>query len=340
MKLFFSLILSTIFCCTLNAQTIFEVNLDDTRSTVKFDKVDMFDYSQKEHYSKPYNKKVKFTFKKKQIDLYFIVFFAGEKRIRQQLWLNAASTVKINAHVDSMSLKIDTVLNSPIYYSYPKVFNEVENLVKAKDTLAANNLLIAEYSANSKNPYGIAMANKYVNINSKNKKALRYLKTLVDKNGDKLKWHHSYVGLIEKLNLLSAEQYIQLSEYAFINTNNIKGEANFKNADYVILDFWFLQCAGCLKDHKLINKTIPLFKDKNIEIISISTDEYIEPWKKYLTENEYNWQNLYIGKKHELYSKLNLNSFPYYVVIAKNGEIKTIQTDFDEVLKFFDIKIN
>ncbi len=339
MKYSIVLIIPLLFSACINAQTTFEIVFDDTKSAGKIDKVDMFDLSQKEYYSQPYESVVKFFFKKKYLDTYWIVFFSGEKRIRRQIWLDAGN-VKIIAHADSFKLVIDTVFNSPYYYKSSEIFKGVRDLLKQKDTVAVNKLLLSEYAANAQNPFSIDVAERYLNINQQNKQRLKPLKELMDTYGEELSWFWPYEGVMEKLNKSLVENFINLKDFDFRGTDNKITKANFKEADNIVLDFWFLQCAGCIADHKIIYKNLNLLKEKKIELIGISTDDDDEPWQQYLLNNNYTWQNLQIEKTHELYSKLYLHSFPYYVILNKSGEIKAIYPSFVDVLAYFDIKIN
>jgi Thioredoxin-like len=339
MKYCTSLCITLLASFCIKAQTSFEIVFDDSKSAAKIDKVEMFDESQKEYYIRPFKKSVKFLFKKKTIDSYWIVYLSGEKRIRQPLpmWLDNGD-VKIIAHADSFKLIIDTVINSPFYYKSNRVFTEVKNLLKKKDTLSTNDLLISAYKENTQNPFSVAIADRYLYINQLNRQRLRYLKELMDANGDKLKWYLKYKPVNDKLNMLLAESFIHLNDFNFTDIRGKVSKANFETAENIVLDFWFLRCPGCIADHKIIHRNISLLKSKKVELIGISTDEENEPWSDYLVKNNYDWQNLHIGKEHDMYSKLYLESFPYYVIISKSGEIKAIYQSIYQVLDFFEIK--
>lgn len=318
------------------AQASFEIVFDDSKSAFKIDKVDMFDVSQQEIYTKPFQKVVQFEFKKKVTDNYWIIFLSGEKRIRKQIWLNAGK-IKIVAHADSLKLVIDTVYNSPFYYKSSKIFNDVNSLLSQKDTAGANDLMLYEFKENYQNPYSLAIAQKYLFINQSDKKAIIILKELFNRSSGQLDWFTSYETVKNQIEKLSVQSFLNLNEFEFTSIEGKKIKVKSDNADYVVLDFWFLLCAPCLRDHKDIHDKLDLLIKKKIELISLSTDNEIYSWKKYLSDHNYKWQNYQIGKKHKLYKQLKVGACPYYVILNKSGEVEAMYSAFSDVLKFFNI---
>ena len=81
----------------------------------KIDKVDVFDLSQTEIFKIPYNDTLKFTLKKRNIDCYNVRYHELDKVYQQQIWLNSGQ-IKIEGHIDSSQLRIDSVFNASVYY--------------------------------------------------------------------------------------------------------------------------------------------------------------------------------------------------------------------------------
>ena len=91
---------------------------------------------------------------------------------------------------------------------------------------------------------------------------------------------------------------------------------------YYILDFWFLGCAPCRREHKDIQSKLIKLTNKNIAVIGIDifNDDY-ETWRTYLSKNKYTWQNYMETKSNGLADYLAISIFPNYVIINRDGEI-------------------
>lgn len=95
-----------------------------------------------------------------------------------------------------------------------------------------------------------------------------------------------------------------------------------KNKEYILLDFWFSNCAPCLAQ---MPNYIPLYqkyKDMGFEIVSISTDKTnkIQDWKDVIQERNFNWIH-YLDENRVESDKLYITSFPTTFLIDKEGSI-------------------
>ncbi|WP_435264271.1 TlpA family protein disulfide reductase [Tenacibaculum sp. nBUS_03] len=101
-----------------------------------------------------------------------------------------------------------------------------------------------------------------------------------------------------------------------------------------ILDFWFTNCPPCARDHKLIFEKLKFLKEKNIELIGISTDSNFSEWKKYLKDHNYKWRNYReIDSLKKVTKDMAIRAFPTYLVLNKNGKIKARYNSFEDFLK-------
>src|ERR1700733_5404509 len=109
------IILVTLFAVQFkaSAQTSIKVILN---TNVKIDTVSIIDISQKEIHNFPFKDTINFKFNKQYVDCYNVRYFTKGKMYWKQIWLDAGN-VTIKAHIDSTNLVIDTILNSPVYYS-------------------------------------------------------------------------------------------------------------------------------------------------------------------------------------------------------------------------------
>lgn len=302
----------------------------------KFEKIDVFDISQKEFYTIKYQDTANFSFKKTNIDLYNIRYHAKGKMYRQLAWLDTGS-IKIELHIDDLALKIDSVLNSPIYYEYLNFYKSHALLYQKKDTASLSDVLLKLYEKHIGNPYSVNLAYMYVDLNQNSKKDLLRLKTLTDRQGDTFKWFYFYQLANERLNKILAITSLDLYAYTFINSSNkkVKLPTLFDNK-YYLLDFWFLACKPCISDHKEIFKNQQLLAAKKIELISISIDESVKELNNYLNKNSYKWINYLETDSKKITTDAGINIFPTYLILDKSGKIISSQNTFDNVLKWLE----
>lgn len=303
----------------------------------KIEKVDAFDLSQIEFYNYDYNDTLNLNFNKRNIDCYNIRYYENGKMFRQQIWLDTGN-IKIEAHIDSSKLVIDTVINSPTYYKIKDFYIKNSQLFKNKDTILLNAFLLDTYKANIENPFSLLVGNIYVGINQNIKSNLLNLKTLTEKQGEKFKWFFFYENVNERVNKIISITKIDLQNFIFLDKKNKKVKLLLKGSDYYVLDLWFVACPPCVRDHKIINNTLSKLKQKNVELISISNDENKKEWKEYLAKNNYKWQNYVENSKHSFTNYLSIPSYPTYIVIDRFGIIFNTYNSYLDVLKRFSIK--
>lgn len=91
----------------------------------------------------------------------------------------------------------------------------------------------------------------------------------------------------------------------------------------VILDFWASWCGPCIKEIPAIAKLYNDYKDKGLEIISVSIDENELLWKDAIQKHKMSWLQV-ISKKGEAddIGKLyGVSTIPYLVLINQKGEV-------------------
>lgn len=106
------------------------------------------------------------------------------------------------------------------------------------------------------------------------------------------------IGYVEKL-----KEYITMLErtavgqpYINFTLNNIDGEAVelsslVGNSKLILLDFWASWCPDCRVENPNIVETYNLYKDKGLEIVSVSLDTDKEAWLKGIKDDNLNWEN-------------------------------------------------
>ncbi len=131
---------------------------------------------------------------------------------------------------------------------------------------------------------------------------------------------------------------INLSDFTFIDIKDKNVKLQLQGSDYYVLDFWFLACPPCIRDHKDIKSDHEKLKQKSVEIISISTDENVLQWKNYLSNHNYYWENYLQLNNNTITNKLGIYIFPAYIILNSQGDIIDTYSSFADVKKRFKIE--
>lgn len=114
--------------------------------------------------------------------------------------------------------------------------------------------------------------------------------------------------------------------------------SDFRNKDYVLLDFWANWCAPCVKEIPKIKELHNRYSEKAFTIISISLDDdrnnwlkginkyQLEAWPQVLS-SETNDNSLF---KDDISYMYNVETIPHFVLIDKQGKIVARWTFLDE----------
>jgi len=103
------------------------------------------------------------------------------------------------------------------------------------------------------------------------------------------------------------------------NTVSLK---TFKNK-YILLDFWSAGCGSCRIENRNLVKYYQQYKNKGLEIISISTDVNPKMWKSATKEDLITWSSLQDSKDDNGHVRLRygVRFIPANFIIEPNGRI-------------------
>jgi len=89
----------------------------------------------------------------------------------------------------------------------------------------------------------------------------------------------------------------------------------------VVLCFWTTYCDDCLSEMEMIKPLFDAYKDK-IHFVSISADKYFSKMLFFINlKRDYVWTFLHIGDHTEALKDYDVNNYPLFVIIDKEGKI-------------------
>jgi len=290
-----------------------------------------------------FNYTLRFKFKDSINDLYNIWFWRDGEIVsspmpNSQLWLKG-DNIQIKGNIDK-KLIIDTVINSPMYYS-SKEYNEgYRNLFKNKLSLEKKNaFILQQIKENNNSAISLSMADAYYRLNENNPENLRILHQLLSSQDSGLR-NHGYFKVLERVNTKLNDYPIDLSKYSFRDLSDEPVKIELETGKKYLIDAWFVNCPPCVVDHKIVATDLDLFEAKKVEIIGLSVDQEHEVWKQYLEKNNYNWRNYRVDQnkpQDELSKDLRLGAFPNYILLNGSGKIEFSTNSYEEIKKHLEI---
>jgi hypothetical protein len=185
-------------------------------------------------------------------DLYNINFYAGGELTMNRLWLSGEKII-IQGYVnDKLQLKIDTVIGSDLYYKSVEYNSKQKELAKLNNVVLLDDFQLKSFEENMANPLSIEIANNYFMRNVSNNEALYRLYELQTKQDSAIIGH--LLNPIRRIEKILFESHVDLSGFQFYTKEGELISLNLNEGDKYLLDFWFVGCAPCVQDHKLVKE--------------------------------------------------------------------------------------
>ncbi len=138
-----------------------------------------------------------------------------------------------------------------------------------------------------------------------------------------------YHSIVEKIKLHKGKGQtafdfnLQDSSGKKVSLNSLKGK-------FIILDFWFTGCGGCIILTEKMKPIMDYYRDKEeVVFVSISTDKNVQTWKASIKSGKYTHQNslnLYTngnGREEDIIKYYDIYTYPTLILIGKDGKIIT-----------------
>lgn len=136
-------------------------------------------------------------------------------------------------------------------------------------------------------------------------------------------------------------------KYSLIQTNTIAPDfsvrdvfgkevtlQNFKNT-YVLIDFWASWCGPCRANNPMLKTLYHKYKDRGLNVLSISVDTDAAKWKNAIKEDGMDWYqgSDLLGLEAGVATRFHIGFVPQYMLIAPDGKIilKSIGGDIEMI---------
>lgn len=96
-----------------------------------------------------------------------------------------------------------------------------------------------------------------------------------------------------------------------------------------LLDFWGSWCPPCRASIPTVAALQKDFAKKGVQIVGISSDSDANAWRKFVAANRMVWPE-YLDSDNSVQSAFQIDSFPTYIVLDRNGVIQFRQSGFSE----------
>ncbi len=263
-------------------------------------------------------------------DLYNVTFYINDKKMMNQLWLNGKNII-IKGEITT-SLEIDTIIGSDLYYNSIDFRKRYKEMIEDKsDSATINDFLLSELKKNIDNPYSIEIANNFFYRNISKKDELKKIYILQSNQIDEIKNH--LINSYKKIENILTVDMVDLTNFQFYDTNNEIVSFELEEDKQYLIDFWFMACAPCIKDHRIMVSKQELLMANNVQLIGISTDRDQLKWSEYIKEKNYFWHNIREIDEYQerLTTDMLITTFPTYLLLDGAGNILYRTNSFSAV---------
>ena len=87
----------------------------------------------------------------------------------------------------------------------------------------------------------------------------------------------------------------------------------------VVINFWFMACAPCIRELPELNKVVEKYASKNVVFLAISSEDEAEKLTEFIKKRKFSYE--IVPQNKEVNEKFNLVLFPNNIVIDNNGTI-------------------
>ena len=122
-----------------------------------------------------------------------------------------------------------------------------------------------------------------------------------------------------------------------VDGNDFRMSSFIGSAKIIILDFWASWCPDCRKENPNLVKIYNEFKDKGLDIVSISLDTDEVAWKKAIVDDNLTWKNHVSdlqGWRNAVAEQYTIAFIPQNLILDSNGIILEKNLSGDKMKDF------
>lgn len=234
-------------------------------------------------------------------------------------------TVKVNGGIENQVHFATEQIKAKQYEAYEKRNANLESINQASDKEVLK--VVKQYNSSRLSVLKLISVLKFSKDLSIKNEVLEITNSLKRSNYDPKEIAKIQTAYDHFINRSSEKNEIKLKAFPdLVNVQNTKVtfEEEFKNYDYVIIDYWATWCMPCLKLQPEYERIAVKFKFNNkIKFIGISVDEKAQTWKVFLDKKNYPYSSYWIGNKSESFKNLiALYSIPRLMIVdVKNMNV-------------------
>jgi len=118
-------------------------------------------------------------------------------------------------------------------------------------------------------------------------------------------------------------------DFNFVTKENQRINNATLRGKVVLLDFWGTWCPPCRESVPTIKNVKKKFAGKGFELVGISSDDDEDVWRTFVESKQMDWHE-YIDLSGDVLQAFNIDSFPTYVVVDKDGVIRYRQSGYGD----------
>ena len=130
-----------------------------------------------------------------------------------------------------------------------------------------------------------------------------------------------YIKALQRTN--PGQQYIDFTQKD-VNGNDFTMSKFIGDAKVIILDFWASWCPDCRKENPGLVAVYNKFKNKGLDIVSVSLDTNEEAWKNAIEKDNLSWKNHVSdlkGWNNAIASEYTIAFIPQNLILDQTGRI-------------------
>lgn len=289
------------------------------------------------------NPKMRLEFPTEQADFYDLIYVANNNTAQpyqKMLWLDKGGNIDIYAVIKNGQMLIEKVTGSPLYDKVV-AYNRAYGNIDINDSQALKVFLKKELENFKTTTFSLSIAVSYLYYFQNDYDEAKWLKSYLESLPTSYHNHLLYKMVNNRLTAILKEKHLALGQYAFLDSNNNATQIPaFQPNEIIVLDFWFVHCAPCRKQHQTIKK------DKengvlhpNVRFIGISVDEDFNTWRNYVASHDFGWENYrinYNSDKKPIDKAMMVISFPTYILLDHQGTILTTFNSYKEIKRYLN----